>query len=97
MFVKAGATPLTNRFLRREIQVYRAVSADFMPRLLAWDDSESSPILIIDEPQNMAGERSAHLEPLIEAVTARGYACETRTVAYEFQKGGKEMLRIAKR
>ena len=36
------------------------------------------------------------LEPLIEALSASGYACEIRAVAYEFQKGGNEMLRIAR-
>jgi SAM-dependent methyltransferase len=45
---------------------------------------------------DMAGTRSRHLEPLIEALTASGYACEIRAVAYEFQKGGNEMLRIAR-
>ena len=45
---------------------------------------------------DMAGERSAHLEPLTNALEAEGYACEIRPVAYEFQKGGNEMLRIAR-
>ena len=45
---------------------------------------------------DMAGVRSAHLVPLIEALAAKGYACEVRTVAYEFQKGGNEMLRIVR-
>jgi len=45
---------------------------------------------------DMAGLRARHLEPLIEALTTRGYICEVRTVAYEFQKGGNEMLRIAR-
>jgi len=45
--------------------------------------------------QDMAGKRSAHLAPLIDALTAEGYDCEVRAVGYEFQKGGNEMLRIA--
>ena len=45
---------------------------------------------------DMAGVRSAHLVPLIEALAAEGYVCEVRTVAYEFQKGGNEMLRIVR-
>jgi len=45
---------------------------------------------------DMAGGRSAHLEPLIEVLTAAGYVCEVRAVAYEFQKGGNEMLRVAR-
>jgi hypothetical protein len=43
---------------------------------------------------DMAGERSAHLEPLTGALDADGYRFEIRRVAYEFQKGGNEMLRI---
>lgn len=43
---------------------------------------------------DMAGERSAHLEPLTGALEADGYRFEIRRVAYEFQKGGNEMLRI---
>ncbi|MDX1422992.1 MAG: hypothetical protein R3322_07625 [Kiloniellales bacterium] len=45
---------------------------------------------------DMAGGRSAHLAPLTAALAARGYACEIRAVGYEFQKGGNEMLRIAR-
>jgi hypothetical protein len=45
---------------------------------------------------DLAGVRSRHLEPLIEALSASGYACEIRAIAYEFQKGGNEMLRIAR-
>jgi hypothetical protein len=45
---------------------------------------------------DMTGARSRHLEPLLQALTAHGYACEIRAVAYEFQLGGNEMLRIAR-
>ncbi len=48
-FVKVGVTALTAEFLRREISIYRRVSGDFMPRLLAWEDHEQEPILIIDD------------------------------------------------
>ena len=48
-FAKIGATPLTSQFLRREIDVYTRVTGDFMPRLIACEDDESAPILIIKD------------------------------------------------
>jgi hypothetical protein len=48
-FVKAGASPLTGRFLRREIDVYTRLSAPFMPPLLASEDHEAQPILILED------------------------------------------------
>jgi hypothetical protein len=47
------------------------------------------PLLDLD------GELSAHVTPLRQALEARGFATEIRRVAYEFQKGGDRMLRIA--
>ena len=48
-FAKVGATPLTCRFLSREIQVYKLLRGDFMPRLIASEDVESEPILVIED------------------------------------------------
>jgi thiamine kinase-like enzyme len=48
-FAKVGTTPVTREFLRREVQVYNSLSGDFMPRLLASDDDESGPILLIED------------------------------------------------
>lgn len=48
-FVKVGATALTSEFLRREIRVYHALRGEFMPRLIASEDHESAPILIIED------------------------------------------------
>jgi Phosphotransferase enzyme family len=48
-FVKVGATPLTGEFLRREIHVYNSVSGDFMPNLVACEDHEAEPILVIED------------------------------------------------
>ena len=48
-FAKAGSTPLTAEFLRREIRVYHLVSGAFMPDLVAWEDHESEPLLIIQD------------------------------------------------
>jgi SAM-dependent methyltransferase len=44
--------------------------------------------------QNFASERSPHLAPLIEELSAHGYRCEIVRVPYEFQRGGNEMLRV---
>jgi thiamine kinase-like enzyme len=48
-FAKIGATPLTSQFLRREIHVYNNVSGEFMPKLVAWEDHESAPILVLED------------------------------------------------
>jgi thiamine kinase-like enzyme len=49
LFAKVGTTPGTSRSLGREIHVYNSLSGDFMPRLLASEDHESEPILIIED------------------------------------------------
>ncbi len=43
---------------------------------------------------NFGENRSEHVAPLIEQLTAEGYRCAIRTVPYEFQKGGNEMLLV---
>jgi len=48
-FVKVGTTPLTCQFVRREIRVYENLRGDFMPRLVAAEDAESEPVLVIED------------------------------------------------
>jgi len=48
-FAKVGTTPGTARSLSREIRLYNSLSGDFMPRLLASEDHESEPILVIED------------------------------------------------
>jgi thiamine kinase-like enzyme len=48
-FVKVGVTPLTGEFLRREIRIYNSLRGGFMPDLVAWEDQEVEPILIIED------------------------------------------------
>lgn len=48
-FVKIGVTPGTSENLNREIRIYNCLSADFMPQLVAWENRESEPILIIED------------------------------------------------
>lgn len=48
-FVKVGATPLTSTFLRREIRMYTALHGAFLPNLVAWEDVDAEPILIIED------------------------------------------------
>lgn len=40
------------------------------------------------------GERSPHVDPALLVLTRRGLRVEMRRVAYEFQRGGNEMLRV---
>ena len=48
-FAKAGSTPDTCKYIQREIQVYRKVSGPFMPKVMAWQEHETEPILIIED------------------------------------------------
>jgi thiamine kinase-like enzyme len=48
-FVKVGVTPLTSTFLRREIRLYNSIRGDFLPRLVASEDHESAPILVLED------------------------------------------------
>lgn len=43
-----------------------------------------------------SGAVSPHLPAVMEALQAQGYAVEVRTVAYEFQKGGNQMLVVTR-
>jgi hypothetical protein len=42
------------------------------------------------------GGRSPHLRPVIGRLRERGYRVEIRRVPYEFQRGGDEMLAVAR-
>ena len=48
-FAKVGTTPVTSEALRREIHVYERLGGDFMPRLLASEDHETEPVLVIED------------------------------------------------
>ena len=45
---------------------------------------------------DLVGKTSVHLEPVLAALTQQGIQAEIATVAYEFQKGGNQMLRLMK-
>lgn len=47
-FVKAGAEEITSEFLRDELRFYLAVHANFMPRLLGYDEADP-PLLVIED------------------------------------------------
>lgn len=48
-FAKVGTTPFTCHALRREMRVYESLSGDFMPRLVASEDDEAEPVLVIED------------------------------------------------
>ena len=51
-FVKTGAdieTSLIATWLRREHEAYEGVAADFMPRMLAWEDHDEAPVLVLED------------------------------------------------
>lgn len=43
---------------------------------------------------NISGELSPHLEVVMQALAEEGFRLEIQAVAYEFQRGGYEMLRL---
>jgi hypothetical protein len=48
-FAKVATTELTGTLLRREAIVYQRLRAPFMPRLIAWQDHVTRPILLIED------------------------------------------------
>jgi hypothetical protein len=46
---------------------------------------------------DMKGQRSLHLDGLIEALAGHGLEAKAERVDYEFQRGGNEMLRVTRR
>jgi thiamine kinase-like enzyme len=81
-FVKVGATPLTSEFLRREIRIYTSICGAFVPTLVACEEHESAPILIIED-------LSAHHWPppwderRVELVLAQIHAMHNTKVSLE--------------
>lgn len=48
-FVKVATTPVTADMVRREMNAYQAIRGPFMPDLIAWEDHEEEPLLIIED------------------------------------------------
>jgi hypothetical protein len=46
--------------------------------------------------QTLLAKRSLHVEPIRTICVGEGFTAEIRLVAYEFQRGGNEMLQIAR-
>ena len=49
VFAKAGVSPLTSEWLRREFAVYEAVRARCMPTVLGWEDDPVSPLMLVED------------------------------------------------
>jgi hypothetical protein len=43
---------------------------------------------------NMTCEVSPFVEPIVEALSDRGYSAKIKTVSYEFQRGGNKLLQV---
>lgn len=48
-FVKAGASPDTDLWLRDEYRNYERIKGPFMPQVLGWDDLGEHPILVLED------------------------------------------------
>jgi hypothetical protein len=53
-FVKAGTEAGTAAALRREYVVYSSLQDSFIPRLLAWEDDGSAPVLVLEDLSDAA-------------------------------------------
>lgn len=49
VFVKAGATPDTSTWLRREAAFYSSVTAPFLPRFLGFEDAPDAPLIVLED------------------------------------------------
>jgi hypothetical protein len=78
VFAKLGTTPYTADALRLEWRAYDALRAPFMPELIAWEDDEEAPLLLLEDL------KAAHWPPpwspeLVDEVRATLHAIhETR-------------------
>lgn len=48
-FVKVGSDPLTSGWLRDEYRIYQNLRAEFLPRLLGWQDDGESPLIVLED------------------------------------------------
>src|SRR5205823_14944321 len=48
-FVKSAVEPLLADWLRREYEVYAALEASFIPKLLGWDDDGERALLVLED------------------------------------------------
>ena len=49
VFVKCGVTPLTAKWLRRELHAYGQIKGSYIPAMLGWEDDERAPLLILED------------------------------------------------
>jgi len=78
VFVKSAEAPNLCDFLRREHEVYAALSGSFIPALVGWDDDGVRPVLAIEDlsdadwtPRWDAGRIAAVLAALDEVADAK--------------------------
>lgn len=74
VFVKAASDELTAGWLRDEYRVYRAIDADFMAKLIAWDDDGVIPIMVLEDlssaiwPDDWSGRNLQRVLKTVESV-----------------------------
>jgi thiamine kinase-like enzyme len=91
-FVKLGSNPLAARLLRHEISVYQTLSGPFMPKVLGFDDGETTPVLVLEDlrsavwPPPWTTETTTLVLDQIGRLHQTVAALERRTLLY----GGRE-------
>jgi len=73
VFVNVALTAMTQAMLRREFAIYEALSADFMPRALAWQDDERAPMLVLEDLSTACWPppwSCARIDAALRAITA---------------------------
>jgi thiamine kinase-like enzyme len=52
VFVKMGTTAFTVEALRHEREIYEKLRAPFMPVMVAWEDDDNAPLLVLENLRN---------------------------------------------
>ncbi|HEY2777256.1 MAG TPA: phosphotransferase [Gaiellaceae bacterium] len=76
-FVKSAVEPLLVEWLRREYEVYAALEASFMPRLLGWDDDGERALLVLEDLRDAEWRwswDSARVDAVVSVIDKLGVA-----------------------
>jgi hypothetical protein len=97
-FLKIGTSPITAGMVNREIEIYRSLSAPFMPNFIGASADPAEPVLVIEDlssaewpPPWNTRVLSVVLAQINEMHRTIG-ALETRTLLYDERKAGWPMV-----
>jgi hypothetical protein len=86
VFAKLSTDSITASWLRSEYQIYRHVQADFMAKLVAWDDDGAEPALVLEDlstgiwPDKWTDHTIAKVLRMLESVRSTTVPAELPTL-----------------